>query len=111
MSAFLLAPFRLFSLAFSSLTRLLLVGAGILVAAAAVGLAFTFEGLPIHGTELGFRGTGMIVGYNPRFERREIALNRLDAAFPPPSRPARSPRPPTRTSRCSRASTRTSSCG
>ena len=83
MSALLLAPFRLVGFAFGNFRRLLLVGLGVVVAAALVGLAFTFEGLPYHGSETGFRGTGMIVGYNPRFERREIALNRLEAPFPP----------------------------
>lgn len=83
MSGFLLAPFRLVGLAFASTRRALWVGTGIVLAAIAVGLCFTLEGLPVHGTQLGFRGTGMIVDYVPRFERREIALNRLDVAFPP----------------------------
>ena len=91
MNDVLLAPFRavawliggLFDLVFRRTRLLLLAGGGVAVAAALVGLAFTFTGLPVHGTQLGFRGTGMIVDYNPRFERPEIARNRLPAPFPP----------------------------
>ncbi len=87
MSAILTLPFRLVGLALGGLVgnwrRLKWLGAGVVVVAAFVGLAFTFEGLPIHGTQVGFRGTGMIVGYNPRFQQREIELNRLEVPFPP----------------------------
>jgi photosynthetic reaction center cytochrome c subunit len=90
MNSVLLAPFRavgwvlaaVFDLVFNRTRTLILAGAGVVVAAALVGLCFTFTGLPVHGTQLGYRGTAMIVDYNPRFQRREIALNRLDTPFP-----------------------------
>ena len=87
MNDLLLAPFRavawLAGAVFGSMRRLRWIVGGLVGAAALVGLAFTFSGLPVHGTQLGFRGTGMIVDYNPRFERSEIAKNRLEAPFPP----------------------------
>ncbi len=88
MSEILLAPFRLvgwvLGAVFGQSRRLLTrVVGGVVVAALLVGLASTFEGLPVHGTQLGFRGTGMIVDYNPRSARAEIEKNRLDTPYPP----------------------------
>ncbi len=91
MNNVLLAPFRavgwvlgaLFGAFYGRPRRLVWIGAGVAGLAAIVGLAFTFEGLPVHGTQLGYRGTGMTVDYNPRFQRREIARNQLQAPFPP----------------------------
>ncbi len=63
--------------------RAVLAGAAVVAALVVVGIGSTFEGLPVVSTQLGFRGTGMIVEYNPRTQAREISLNRLETPYPP----------------------------
>ena len=86
MMRILLAPFTAVAWLLGAVVghprRILYTGAGVVAAAAVVGLAFTFEGLPVKAVQLGPRGTGMIVDYNPRFERSEILKNQLTAPFP-----------------------------
>lgn len=86
----LTAPFRLVAGALSGLVGLVgrrpgscLLGGIVCVALlAGVGLAFTFEGLPVTSIQLGWRGVGQIVQYNARTQRREVALNTLDEPQP-----------------------------
>ncbi len=86
----LTAPFRLVAGALTGLASLVgrrpgscLLGAVACVALlAGVGLAFTFEGLPVTSIQLGWRGVGQIVQYNARTQRREVALNTLDEPQP-----------------------------
>ncbi|MGI4976914.1 MAG: photosynthetic reaction center cytochrome PufC [Janthinobacterium lividum] len=83
-------PFRLVAAVLGGLRSLvgrrpgacLLAGAGVVAAFALVGLGLTFEGLPVTSIQLGFRGTDMISQYNPRTQRREVELNRLDEPQP-----------------------------
>lgn len=84
------APFRIVGSAFGLAFRAvmghpwvsLLSGAGVIVALIVVGLASTFEGLPVTSIQRGFRGVGMLVQYNARTLRPEIAANRLETPFP-----------------------------
>ena len=86
----LLAPFRLVGTGFGLLFRAItghpwttvFAGAGVITALIVVGLATTFEGLPVTSIQRGFRGVGMLVQYNARTLRPEIAANRLETPFP-----------------------------
>lgn len=90
MNDILTAPFRLVAALLGGLTGAvvrrpgtsLAVGAVCVALLAGVGLAFTFEGLPVTSIQLGYRGVGQIVQYNARTQRREVALNTLDEPQP-----------------------------
>ncbi len=90
MTGILTAPFRLVAACLAGLVGLvgrrpgacLLAGGACVALLACVGLAFTFEGLPVTSIQLGYRGVGQIVQYNARTQRSEVALNTLDEPQP-----------------------------
>lgn len=86
----LTAPFRLVAFlltgAYNGVRHhpwLSLIGAGAVVGVVAlVGLAGTFEGMPVVSIQRGYRGVGMLQQYNPRTIQPEVEANRVAVPFP-----------------------------